>query len=151
MVRPATAEDERWVSDCVNAAYGPFVAAIGRLPAPMVDDYGALIGRGVVHIAEVDGERVGVGVMWAKDDHFYVDNLAVLPDSHGSGVGTELLRVADALAAAAGLGEVRLYTNEVMTSNMAYYPRRGYVETHRAVDNGYRRIYYRKVLNLAGH
>lgn len=31
--------------------------------------------------------------------------------------------------------------NEAMTENIDYYPRRGFVETHRATDAGYYRVY----------
>jgi hypothetical protein len=43
-----------------------------------------------------------------------------------------------------GLGEMRLYTNEAMTENLAYYGSRGYAETHRAEQDGYRRVFFRK-------
>jgi hypothetical protein len=46
-----------------------------------------------------------------------------------------------------GLPEVRLYTNEAMTENLDYYPRRGYRETHRATQNGYRRVFFSKILH----
>jgi hypothetical protein len=46
-----------------------------------------------------------------------------------------------------GLPEIRLYTNEAMTENLGYYPRRGYRETHRATQNGYRRVFFSKVLH----
>jgi hypothetical protein len=42
------------------------------------------------------------------------------------------------------LPEIRLYTNEAMTENLAYYPRRGYTETHRAAEDGFNRVFFRK-------
>lgn len=45
------------------------------------------------------------------------------------------------------LSEIRLYTNEAMTENLAYYPRHGYAETHRAEQDGFQRIFFRKRLN----
>lgn len=33
-----------------------------------------------------------------------------------------------------------------MAGNLAYYPRRGYVETHRAVHDGFRRVFFRKAV-----
>ncbi len=50
------------------------------------------------------------------------------------------------MARSRGLPEVRLYTNEVMTGNLAYYPRQGYVETHRDTVNGFHRVFFTKVL-----
>lgn len=52
-------------------------------------------------------------------------------------------------ARAAGLSQIRLYTNEAMTENLAYYPRHGYRETHRGIEDGYRRVYFTKVIDLA--
>lgn len=57
-----------------------------------------------------------------------------------------MLDFADAQAREHGLAEVRLYTNEAMTENLAYYPRHGYVETRRATDHGYRRVFFTKQL-----
>lgn len=31
-----------------------------------------------------------------------------------------------------------------MTENLAYYSRRGYAETHRAEQDGFRRVFFRK-------
>lgn len=41
---------------------------------------------------------------------------------------------------------IRLCTNEAMTENLAYYLRMGYPETHRAVENGYHRVFFTKRL-----
>jgi hypothetical protein len=34
-----------------------------------------------------------------------------------------------------------------MTENLSYYPRHGYAETHRAEQDGFRRVYFRKPLD----
>ena len=144
-VRAANHADEASVVACVNAAYENYVAAIGKKPAPMLADYAQLIRDGVVRVAvSGDGVVVGVIVMWPQDDHLYVDNIAVLPEAQGWGVGTALLQVADDAALEGNRAEIRLYTNEAMTANLDYYPRRGFVETHRADESGYNRVYYSK-------
>ena len=61
-----------------------------------------------------------------------VENVAVLPGSQGSGLGVRPPATAEDLTIANGLSEVRLYTNEVMTENLAFYARRGYRETARS-------------------
>jgi hypothetical protein len=33
-----------------------------------------------------------------------------------------------------------------MTENLAYYPRHAYIETHRAEQDGFRRVFFRKPL-----
>jgi hypothetical protein len=45
-----------------------------------------------------------------------------------------------------GVTEVRLYTNEAMTENLSFYPRHGYRETGRAVQDGFRRVYFSKTV-----
>jgi ribosomal protein S18 acetylase RimI-like enzyme len=145
-VRPAAPDDRAAIVDCVNAAYGGYVELMDRPPAPMLDDYAALIAAGHVRVAEIDGAMVGVIVMWAEPDHFYIDNIAVFPQGQGRGVGGVLLTAAESAARASGRDEIRLYTNEAMTANLGYYPRRGYVETHRSADSGYRRVYFAKHL-----
>ncbi|HEX2783751.1 MAG TPA: GNAT family N-acetyltransferase [Ilumatobacteraceae bacterium] len=141
-IRTATAADEDGVVDCVNAAYEQHVAAIGKRPAPMLADYFRLIGDGFVRVAVAGEAIVGVIVMWPEADHLYVDNVAVSPAAQGTGLGKVLLADADDEARRLGFDEIRLYTNEQMTANLAYYPRRGYIETHRAEAEGYRRVYF---------
>lgn len=124
------------------AAYSPYVERMANFPAPLLDDYEKLVDQGVVHVAVVDDQVLGVIVMWEEADHFYVDNVAVVPAAQGLGVGAELLAEADRAARAAGRDEIRLYTNVAMTENSAYYVRRGFVETHRASDDGYDRVFF---------
>jgi GNAT superfamily N-acetyltransferase len=70
--------------------------------------------------------------------------VAVLPSAQGRGTGARLLALAEEHARDLGLGEVRLYTNEAMTENIAYYARHGYAETHRQEHGGFRRVFFRK-------
>ena len=141
-VRIATADDEAEVRRCVMSAYQRYVADIGREPAPMLADYAALIDDGRVRVAVDRAALLGVIVMWAEPDHLYVDNVAVMPEAQGRGIGSLLLDVALDEARRTGRQEIRLYTNELMTANLTYYPRHGYRETHRAQAEGYRRVYF---------
>ena len=59
-----------------------------------------------------------------------VFSLAVLPEARG-GVGRWMLAFAEAEARAAGLGEVRLYTNARMARNIGIYEKAGFVEVGR--------------------
>jgi len=51
-----------------------------------------------------------------------------------------------AAARASGARAVRLYTNEKMTANLSLYPHLGYAETHRAVQDGFARVFFEKQL-----
>jgi N-acetylglutamate synthase-like GNAT family acetyltransferase len=112
----------------------------------MGEDYAALADAGLVWVAENEGVLVGLLVLKVESDHILLDNVAVSPDAQGLGVGGQLLAFTDDQARALGLAEVRLCTNVTMTENIAYYGRRGFVETHRATDRGYHRVYFTKRL-----
>jgi len=147
-IRKAAPADATAVAACVDAAYALYIERIGKKPAPMLDDYDQSIADGVVSVATADGEVVGVIAMWARDDYFYVDNVAVDPALQGTGVGAALLAEAEAEAVAADRREIRLYTNVAMVENLDYYPRRGFTETHRAADEGYERVYFSRLLSI---
>jgi GNAT superfamily N-acetyltransferase len=69
------------------------------------------------------------------------------PEAAPRGIGAQLLALAEDRARSLRLPEMRLYTNEAMTENLAYYPRHGYTETHRAQQDGFHRVYFRKRLD----
>jgi ribosomal protein S18 acetylase RimI-like enzyme len=145
-LRAAVPADEQTARECVVAAYSKYVRLMGKEPAPMLCDYAQLIEDGLVTVAEDDNGLVGVIVGWAEADHYYVDNIAVLPGTQGRGIGSVLLHAAEDAARRDGFDEVRLYTNEAMVDNLEYYPRRGYEETSRSDESGYKRVYYVKRL-----
>ena len=69
------------------------------------------------------------------------------PQAQGRGIGVRLLMLAEEQARGLDLDEIRLYTNEAMTENLGYYPRHGYTETHRAKQDGFDRVFFRKTLD----
>lgn len=148
-VRAAWAGDDSEIRSCVQAAYARYVDRMGKPPAPMLDDYTDLIRRGVVRVATLGDRLVGLIVSWPEEDHFYVDNVAVHPAAQGTGVGATLLADADNQARRARRDEIRLYTHTSMVENILYYPRKGFRETHRAVDRGYERVYFSRRLGDA--
>jgi len=145
-IRPALVSERQAIHDCVNRAYEVYVPQMDREPAPMSDVYATLIAKGRVWDATEVDRLVGLIVMWCLTDHLYIDNIAVQPEAQGTGVGGALLAEAERVAAAASMKEIRLYTNEIMTDNAQYYQRKGYVVTHEAEQNGFRRIFFTKSL-----
>ncbi len=73
--------------------------------------------------------------------------MAVLPAAQGRGIGARLLALAEDHARGPGLSEIRLYTNESHDENLACYTRHGYTETHRAEQDGFRRVFLRKPID----
>jgi ribosomal protein S18 acetylase RimI-like enzyme len=146
-IRLAGMPDLAAIEALVRAAYAPYVPRIGREPAPMQDDYAALIRQGQVHILDSDGQVSGVLVLIPERDAMLLDNIAVLLRAQGQGFGRMLLVFAERAAREAGFRAIRLYTNEAMTENIALYSRIGYTETHRGEEKGLRRVYMRKPLS----
>ena len=145
-VRPAQPEEAAAVGDLVRASYSKYVERIGREPAPMLEDYAALIRAGEVWVLAEGGEVLGVLVMRPAEDHLFVDNVAVAPGHQVRGLGRELVAFTEGRARRDGLPEVRLYTNEKMHENLAVYARLGFEETGRRLDGGYQRVFMRKRL-----
>jgi ribosomal protein S18 acetylase RimI-like enzyme len=147
VVRRAEPAEAPLLGEIVERAYAAYVERMGRRPAPMDDDYAAKARRGEVFVAD-DGAVAGLIVLVEQPDHLLVENVAVDPSRQGAGVGRELLAYAERHAAARGLPELRLYTNEAMTENLSFYPGLGYRETGRRVEDGFRRVYYSKPVRL---
>ncbi len=138
------AEDAAAMRELARSAYAMYVDRIGREPAPMAADYEALAASGSTVLAWKDGELIGMLVTDLQGGALLIENVAVAPGAQGSGLGSALLVEAERVAREAGAGELHLYTNEAMTENLAFYARRGFVETHRAVEDGYRRVFFAK-------
>lgn len=148
MIRPARAGEDGAVRDVVLAAYGRYVAVIGTPPGPMLDDYAARIAAEQVWVLEDAAGIAGVLVLEDGPDRFLLDNVAVRPDRQGLGVGRRLLDFAEAEAVRRGWGTITLYTNALMTENVAIYAGRGYVERERRSEKGFDRVYMEKRLGL---
>lgn len=144
--RAARAADVPAIQEVVRQAYSGYIPRLGKPPGPMLDDYDRLVGDGHVRVVELSGKVVGVIVLIPRPGHLLLDNVAVHPQAQGRGIGRLLLEEAERVARHHGYGTIRLYTNEAMTENVNLYGRMGYVETHRAEESGFRRIYMAKTL-----
>ncbi|MBN8291596.1 GNAT family N-acetyltransferase [Rhodobacter sp. NTK016B] len=147
MIRLAEARDEAAIRDCAAQAYARYVPRIGREPAPMLADYASQIAAGRVHVSESDtGAFQGFIVFVNEDRHVLLENVAVLPEAAGQGIGKALIAFCEAAARAGGKRAVRLYTNAAMTENLSIYPRLGYIEYDRRVEDGFDRVCFEKIL-----
>lgn len=144
MIRPARPDEAFWVRALVRRAYALYIPRMGKEPAPMLADYGALIASGQVYVLEENGEAVALIVIYPKDDALFIENIAVDPVAQGKGHGRALLAFAEAEARRLGLKALRLYTNAAMTENLAFYPGRGFRETERREEDGYKRVFFEK-------
>ncbi|MFF2053417.1 GNAT family N-acetyltransferase [Leifsonia sp. NPDC058194] len=141
---PAGPEDVPAIEALVREAYEPYIARIGRPPGPLGDDYAAIVADGRALVARRDDRVVGLLVTSLHSDHLLIENVAVGASERGSGLGAALLGIAEERAREAGVGQVRLYTHEKMTENLAYYRRRGFEETGRRTEDGFSRVFFAK-------
>ncbi|MCX8996727.1 GNAT family N-acetyltransferase [Rhizobiaceae bacterium BDR2-2] len=125
----ATAADVALVRDIVRAAYKRWVPVVGREPLPMKADYDKAVMEHHIELLTVDGLVVGVIETMLKDDHLWIENIAVSPVEQGKGYGRMLLARAEHLARVAGRSEVQLLTNAAFETNVALYRRTGYAIT----------------------
>ena len=145
--RPAKVGDVSAVRALVRAAYTLYVPRMDREPAPMRADYEALIAAGVVSVLEAEGVIAGILVCYERGRYLHVENVAVATTWQGQGIGRKLMAHAERHALTRGLAGIELYTNEVMRENLVFYEALGYEVTGRAVEEGYSRIYFRKVFH----
>lgn len=146
-IRPATPADIPAIAAIVAAAYAIYIPRIGRAPGPMGDDHAAHVARSHTHVLDLEGAVGGLVVLIPERDAMLLDNIAVAPQAQGRGHGRALLAFAEAQASAQGHATLRLYTHQAMTENILLYTRLGFVETHRAVQNGFARVFMAKALN----
>jgi N-acetylglutamate synthase-like GNAT family acetyltransferase len=145
-IRRATTADLTDIRQLIAGAYIKYIDRIGRPPAPMTADYTAVLQHSRVWVLESGQAIVGALVTEDRGDHLLLETIAVAPGVQGSGYGRLLLERAERDAVELGVTEVRLYTNEAMTENLTFYPRHGYRETGRAVQDGFRRVFFSKTV-----
>lgn len=149
-MRLAGSEDAAAMHALVRRSYAHYVVRIGQPPRPMSMDYNDVVARGDAWLLERQGNLLGLIVFRGYPDHLWVENVAVSPDSQGLGIGSHLLDFASETALERGLSELRLCTNVKMTENLEFYPRRGFIETHRAHEDGMDRVFFAKHLTPRG-
>lgn len=147
---PSDADD---IKKIVIAAYSKYVPRMGgQEPAPMTANYHTIIAS---HSQEVfvlrrqqDGKVVGsILLSDPGDDCIKVNNLVVDEAAQGRGYGKLLMGFAERVACERRREALTLFTNEKMTENILLYPRLGFVEVEKKVEDGYSRVYFRKTLS----
>ena len=145
-IRLATPDDIGAIQHCVNRAYEMYVSRMGGKPAPMLADYAMLVGESAVHVAQVEPMIAGLIVMFPRDNYWFVENIAVDPVFQRKGLGTKLMAFAESEADRHSSTRIELYTNQKMTENLDFYPKLGFERFDERVEDGYRRVYFRKHL-----
>ena len=112
----------------------------------MSADFASQIGLGQVFIALNQTTFAGYVVFYPEQDHLHLENIAVTPTQSGKGIGKLLVQFVEQTARNRGLSAVKLYTNEAMTENLAMYPKLGYLETGRKQQDGFKRVFFSKLV-----
>ena len=143
-LRPAASADVAAITRIVRDAYSVYLPRMGKPPAPMLADYAATVTAKQATVLDAGGTVAGVIVLVEEPDHLLIENIAIDPRFQHRGLGRMLVEFAEQKARTRGYGEVRLYTNVLMTENVEFYGRLGFAETHRATEDGYARVFMRK-------
>ncbi len=144
--RQAEPHDAAAIRELVRSAYAKWVPLVGREPRPMQADYDKGVLEHRFDLVEEDGVLTGLIETVVRDDHLWIESIAVAPMAQGRGIGRRLLAHAEVLAREAGRNETRLLTNSAMETNIALYRRVGYVEVRREPFLSGFTVYMRKTL-----
>ena len=90
-VRQAGPADIPKIVACARAAYAMYVLRIGREPAPMVADFAAQVAKGMIYVIGDNDDVDGFVVFYPRGDHMHLENVAVLPQYKGKGLGRQLM------------------------------------------------------------
>ncbi len=145
-IRLAQPTDLAHIERCARRAYAIYVERIGREPAPMVADFESSIENKELHVFEAESQIFGYVVFYPRGDHIHLENIAVDPVFQKRGIGFQLVEFVEQYARNGGFSRVELYTNARMTENMKLYPRLGYQQFDRRVEDDFDRVYFRKSL-----
>ncbi|MGP4802024.1 GNAT family N-acetyltransferase [Agrobacterium cavarae] len=119
------------VHSITREAYAVWLPVLGYPPQPVTDDHGPRIESGDVLLAYEAEIVVGLIVVERHEDHHLIFSVAVHPNHTGKGIGPRLIAEAEEHARLAGKPRIMLYTNALMTRNIALYQKLGYQETGR--------------------
>jgi ribosomal protein S18 acetylase RimI-like enzyme len=131
-IRRARADDVAAIAALAEDAYAIYIPVIGRKPEPITVDYADIVAAGDTWVIDDDAGRVIASLVLRENgDHLLIWSIAVASHRQRSGLGQTLLAWAEREARRRGRPELRLYTNERMTRNIAIYERHGYTRTGR--------------------
>src|SRR5438046_1877958 len=89
-LRPAVAGDVGQIEELVRAAYGKYVARIGRKPRPMLANYHAALVEHQLWVVDREQLLAAVLELIPGDDHLLIENVAVNPEFQRNGLGRRL-------------------------------------------------------------
>jgi GNAT superfamily N-acetyltransferase len=149
-LRRAGPADAPAIDTLAQAAYAKWVPVIGRKPRPMTADYNLAIREHLIDLLEDGAGLAALVEMAIEPDYLLIVNLAVAPERQGQGFGSRLLEHAEMVARDTGKPLLRLYTNRLMTPNIALYRSRGYAIDREEVYPGGAAVHMSKPVPARG-
>lgn len=147
--RFATREDLVAVVALQHAAYASGRTVTGVEALPLRADYDDIFARMECWVVDGPEHLDGALILELRDDDMLIWSVSTHPHARSRGVGTALLAFAERRARESGRDIMRLYTNERLTRNVAWYARSGYI-VERIEDMPDRRAVHMKKI-LGGH
>jgi GNAT superfamily N-acetyltransferase len=126
-LRQAGPADAAAISRLTMAAYEKWVARLRRQPRPMTVDYAQAIHDHRFDVTPAAGQIVATIETTPEDGWLLIVNIAVAETAQRQGLAGFLIDHAETLAREGGFKGLRLYANALMTENLAFYARRGFV------------------------
>ena len=144
-IRKATLKDLPALCTCCVEAFRDYIPLIGRIPGPMLEDYGEAMEKDFLFVAEDQGKLLGyLLIKDGEGDFMWMDVLAAYPG--GTGVGRVLLAHCEDFIRSRGKSECRLYTHVKYDRTRGIYLRQGYEIYDRVREYGFDRYYMKKRL-----
>ena len=132
-LRPATADDANALLEVVQAAYrgrGGWTTEADLLEGQRTDRAGVEEYLPYLTVAlDDDDVLVGCCALVPEGEHATFGMFAVRPGLQGGGVGSALLSAAEEQARAEGYPFIEMHVLSTRSELLAYYLRRGYVDT----------------------
>ena len=112
----------------------------------MVADFAEHLRQNELELITFEDAPVGYVVSWLSDGVLFVDNIAITAHMRGQGLARTVFDQLSERGRASSANAIELYTNEKMTANLALYPKLGFEEFDRRSEDGFARVYFRKIL-----
>ena len=136
-IRLANEADAGAIHDLTHAAYVKWIEVAGRPPLPMTVDYGQAVKDHRFDLLHAGDALAALIETTPEDGKLLIVNVAVHPGFQGRGFGVRLLKLAEDLAAEAGLPALRLYTNKLFEPNIRLYASLGYrIDREEVLERG---------------
>lgn len=145
----ATTDDVPTIKSMTDAAYTKYIERIGKPPAPMTANYYEVINTHDVYLLQNSSGHTAGAIVLKHDSGpriTMIDNLVVDPSAQGRGYGRFLIEYAEDVARSRGCDTLELYTNVKMVENLRLYVKMGFDEVGRKVEDGFERVYFRRIL-----